>query len=460
MTDEEKLYTKTRQVSVKEGAFASIASGAGEAYITPYALELKASNLEIGFLSSLASFLAPLSQIIGSQLIEKYNRKTIVVVGVILQSLSWLLLIALGFIFLIYGKTDFLIPLFILSYVVYSTFGSIGGPAWFSLLGDAVPENIRGQYFSRRNKISGIVSTTATIVASIWLYYAKEWQILIPAFISLFAISAISRSISAYYLSRHYVKNTHPETNYYFSFWQFIKKAPTNNFGRFSLYIALSNFAINLAGPFFAIYLWKELAFNPIVFTLINISAGLFSLLAMPFWGKIADEYGNRELLKIGSLLLAIAPLLWLVSKNPFYLALIPQLVGGVGSAAFNLGASNFIYDAVTPDRRAICVAYYNTINGVGVLLGASLGGLVAQYLHFSFINIFLLIFLISSLARFFVYFFGLAKIKEVRTTNKTPRKNPLLYISELEPLGNLREWIFYPLRKLKNIRHKNPPKS
>lgn len=431
LTDEEK--EKTRNYSIKEGSAASVMSGAGESYITPYALELQANNAQIGFLTSLTGFLGPISQIYGSRLIEKYSRRKIVVASVILQASMWLVILSLGFIFLKYEKTFYLIPLLILSFILYAMSGSLGGPAWFSLLGEAVPESIRGKYFSKRNRINGAVSITATLIASVWLYYTKQWEILIFGFMTLFAIAAISRYISAYFLSKHYVAEIKLEKEYYFSFWQFIKKAPHNNFGKFAIFIVLTNLTINIAGPFFAVYMWKDLQFNPIWFTMVNASATVFSILFVPIWGKFADKYGNRELIKISGIIVAIIPFFWLFSKNPIYLMLIPQLLSGLGHSALGLASSNFIYDAVTPQRRAIVVAYYNVLNGVGVLIGATLGGLIAQYAPITFINIFLFIFLISGIGRLIVFAIIMPKIKEVRKTTHPTQKNLLLYFNEIQ---------------------------
>lgn len=433
LTDEQK-YEQTRKLSIKEGSACSVMSGVGDAYITPYAIELKASNIEIGFLSSFTSLLGPLTQIYGSKLMEKYDRKKIVVPGVLIQASMWLVVLSLGIIFLKYGKTFFLIPLLILSYILYSGSGSIGGPAWFSLIGEAVPQNIRGKYFSKRNRINGAVSIIATLIASVWLYYTRSLNMIIIGFMVLFFIAAIFRYISGFLLSKHYVKPIKLQKEYYFSFWQFIKKAPSNNFGKFTIFVVLMNLAMNIAGPFFAVYMWKDLQFNPILFTAINVSASIFSILFVPMWGKFADKYGNRELIRLGTAILLLVPFAWLVSSNPIYLMLVPQLLSGLGSSAFGLGTSNFIYDAVTVERRGIVVAYYSVLNGIGVFIGATIGGLIAQYLTFSFINIFLFIFIVSGIARIIVIIAIMPKIKEVRQTENPTKKNPILYLPELIP--------------------------
>lgn len=453
---QEEDSQKTRKLSVKEGSFASVTAGVGDSYIIPFALELKANNFEASLISSLASFLGPIAQILGSRLIEKYHRKKIVVWGAALQASVWFLMIALGFIFLNWGKTFFLIPLFIAFYTLYSFLGSVGGPAWFSMLGDVVPEKIRGAYFSRRNLITGFINTSAATLASVWLFYTKEWHVIILGFVTLFFIAAINRYFSSYYLSRHVIGPLHLTKEYYFSFWQFLRRAPFNNFGRFTLYVTAMTFAINLAGPFFAIYMWNTLKLNPIWFTLVNISAGIFSLVFVPFWGRFADRYGNREMLRLGSFLVIPASALWIFSPNPLYIALVPQLIIGIGWTAFSLAASNFIYDAVTPERRAICVAYYNVLNGAGVLVGAMIGGLIAQYLTVPFFSIFLFLFVLSSVARLVVNVTLLPTVKEVRPLKVTARTNPLLYFRDITPPAYLNaEIIFYPVRQVKQLTHR-----
>src|SRR3989338_2265566 len=75
----------------------------------------------------------------------------------------------------------------------------------------------------------------------------------------------------------------------------------------------------------------------------------------------------------------------------------------------------NFFYDAVTPERRGIVVSYYTMISGLAVFFGAIAGGLVAQYAHLSFMNIFLFIFLVSGIGRAIICLIFIPLIKEVK---------------------------------------------
>jgi len=278
-----------------------------------------------------------------------------------------------------------------------------------------VSDKNRGKFFSKRNRITGFVAMGVTLLAALVLDYFRNKNIVLIGFVILFLLAAIFRYISAYFISKHYDPKHEIKKDSYFGFWQFVKKSPTNNFGKFVIFVALINLATNFAGPFFAVYMLKDLGFSYTWFMLINISTGIFTLLIMGFWGKFGDKYGNRALLKMGCIIIPFSPLFWLVSKNPLVIIFTAQLLSGLGWAAFNLATGNFIYDAVTPQRRGLCVAYYSIFNGVGIFIGATLGGFFAQYVQVSFMNIFLLIFLISSLMRIAIILIMFPLIKEVR---------------------------------------------
>jgi MFS family permease len=187
-----------------------------------------------------------------------------------------------------------------------------------------------------------------------------------------------------------------------------------------------------MAAPFFTVYMLKNLSFSYTTMMLVNISATVFTLLFSPVLGKFADKYGNRELLKFGGSLIPLAPLLWLFSGNPWYLAFVPQLAAGIGWASFNLAASNFIYDVVTPQRRGICVTYFNTFVYGGTFLGSAVGGIIATYAPITFMNHLLFLFALSGVIRGIVSIIMLPKIMEVRDVKKLS-SNPLVYLREMK---------------------------
>jgi len=436
---------KDLELSIKEGASSSVMTGFGESYITPFALALNANNSQIGFLTSFAGLVGPFSQILGSRLMEKYRRKKIIITFVALQALTWLPILLLSLFFWKNIFTTYLPIILIIFYSLFAIFGSISGPSWFSLMGDLVPDKIRGRYFSKRNKITGAVALLSTLIGAFILDYFKTKGSILIGFSILFFIASLARLNSARLFKKHSEPQLKLKKSYYFSIFSFIKNMPYNNFGRFVMFIGFFYFAAMIAGPFFAVYMLKDLGFSYTTFILISISASIFSLLSLPIWGKLSDKYGNREILRLTLIFIPIAPILWLFSKNPLYLIFIPQLIAGLGWAGFNLSSSNFIYDSVSPQRRGLCVAYFSILRGIGIFIGAALGGLLAQYLTIRFMNKLLFIFLISGILRALVAIIFLPKIKEIRKLAKP--KKLYQYIEDFKPHLHLRN--LHPTREI-----------
>lgn len=420
---EEKLKEQARNTAVKEGSAYSFMEGFGLRYITPYALSLGANNFHIGLLSSLPSLLGNLSQLYTLKAMNKYSRKKLVFLGVILQALMWLFLISAGALYFILGINGNKVPwLLIIVYTLLITFGAFSGPAWASWMRDIVTEK-RGEYFGNRNKIVGSVAIICMLVAGFVLDYFKQTYLFL-GYVIIFTIAFLGRLVSAFLFLKQYEPEFKPDENKYFTIFQFIKKMAFNNFGRFVIFFTLLMLSANIAAPFFAVYMLKDLGFSYKAYMAVILSSAISSLIFMPVWGKFSDAYGTIKTMKINSRLIPLIPFLWVLSFYIFrynsgllipYLIIIEVFSGSIW-AGFNLAAGNFIYDAVSRERMAICTSYFNIISGIGILTGALLGGFIASYEFLIFnLNQILIVFMISGIARYIVYAVMSNKIKEVR---------------------------------------------
>ncbi len=425
---EKYLKEETKKYSIKEGVAASIMSGSGGSYMTPYALAIGANNAQIGLLSSIPSLLANLSQLFTAKAIEKYSRKKIIVLGVFLQALMWIPMIAVGYLFFYKNLNHGLsATLLIAFFTLYSLFGSFLSPAWNSMMKDNIANKEEGKYFGRRNRINGAVSLIVFMGSGVLLNHLTQINLFVGFFI-LFAISFLSRMTSGFLITKHYDPKLKLEKGYYFSFFQFVKRIPESNFGKFTVFIGLIVLATNIASPFFTVYMLKDLQFSYATWMLIVVSGSVSSLMFMPLWGKFADKFGNLKVLRFTGAFIFLIPLLWLFLPflgriNPMFVVvflLAEEFFSNFIWSGFNLCTTNFIYDAVTRERLALCVAYFNIFNGAGVFIGATLGGLVSS-MNFNFfgLNPLLFIFLLSGLVRLAVYIFMISKIREVREVEK-----------------------------------------
>ena len=414
-----ELKHQARRHSIKEGIFASAKGAFGDYYISPFAIAINASNSLVALLSSVSGLLGPLTQIFSSRLIEKHSRKKIILKSVFFESLMWLPLIIIAILFYKGILINTLPILLLLSFSLYIILANIGAPAWFSWMGDVVDEKYRGRWFSKRNLIMGFVSVVLAVSASFFLSYFKENNWTMFGFIILFFLAFIARIICWKIFKKQYEPKIKLKKGYYFSFWDFVKEAPKNNFGKFSIFRFFLSFACYISSPLLAVYLLRSLKFSYPIYIVIILSTTVFSLIVLKIWGKFADKYGNYRVLGITTILIPIIPILWILSPLPIYLIFIPALIGGISWAGFNLATGNFIYDNVSQQKRGLAVSYFRMFNGIGIFLGAGLGALLIKFLTISFIEPIFFIFILGSIMRMIVVFWWLPKIKEIRKTGK-----------------------------------------
>lgn len=385
-SSDEALKADARRLSIKEGSAYSFMDGFGLRYITPYALALGATNQHIGFLTSIPSFLGNISQLATHTLMERTSRKRIVALGVFLQAFMWLVLLGLGWLFFSgrVGSGAAASGLVAL-YTVLVLVGAFTGPAWASWMKDVVTTN-PGQYFAKRSRIVNAIIIVCMLIAG-WTLDMFKGSNLFLGFVMLFGIAFVGRFAGGLLFLRKYEPAFTPRKDAYFSLWSFLRRMRGNNFGRFVLLISLTHFAVNIGGPFIAVYMLRELQFSYVTFTILSMTATITSIVVMPVWGKFADRYGNLTVIKLCLPVIAFIPLFWALSPVVQGLApgaLVPYLLivesfSGLLWGGFNLVVMNFVYDAVTRERTALCIAYLNVLSGFGVLVGATLGGWVSS---------------------------------------------------------------------------------
>jgi len=415
----EKKY-RARRYSIKEGIFASAKNSFGDRFISPFAIAINASSSLVALLSAISGVLSPLSQTFGSRLIEKYSRKKIMLRAVAFELIMWLPLIIIAFLFYKGILTDTLPFLLLLSLSIYIIVANIGHPAWFSWMGDIVNKKHRGRFFSKRNLITGFVSVVLALIASFFLDYFKENNWTMYGFMILFLLALIMEIFRWKSFKQQYEPKIKLKKGYYFSFWDFVIKAPKNNFGKFSIFRTVLSFTTSISAPLLVIYLLRNLNFSYSMYMIVILSGTFFSLIVLELWGKFADKYGNYKVISLTSILIPTIPLLWILFPSPIYLILVPSFISGISWAGFNLATGNFIYDNVSQQKRGLASSYFNMLNGVGIFLGAGLGALLIKVLSTSFIEPIVLIFIIGGVARMIAVFIFLPMIKEIKKTKKS----------------------------------------
>ena len=403
--------------SFLDGLFASCMVGLTTDYITPYALALKATNSQIGALSAIPNLSSSLAQLKSADLTEKLKgRRKIINLFVLLHVLMGIPIILIPYLF------KWQPALFLIIFItLFTSFNAVAAPAWSSLMSDYIPYRKRGRYFGWRSKILGIVTISCALIAGFLLHLFR--YNIFKGFLIIFSIAFLCRFVSWYFLTRMHEPPLRARRESYFSFPDFIKRIKESNFAKFVIFVAGLNFSVNLASPFFSVFMLKDLKFNYLTYTIVVTTVTFAQIFTIDRWGRHADKFGNIKVLKSTSLFIAGLPFLWIINQHPAYLIFI-QIISGLAWSGFNLCATNFIYDAVAAEKRTRCISYFNVFVGLALCLGALLGGYLVNILPRFFGYQILSLFLISSILRFSVVFLFSEKIKEVRAVEKITSKD------------------------------------
>lgn len=399
---------KSLQYSFWDGVFAFVMIGLTQEYITPYALALKASIRQIGLLSSLPNLCASLVQLKSADIAERLSsRKRIILISVFFQALIILPIILIPYVI----KNNQAVYLIVLA-MIFTALGALSLGPWASLMSDYIPYNKRGEYFGWRNRILGFVSVMCSLLAGCILQVHKNNALF--GFWIILNLAMAARFGCWYFLAKMYEPKFRHSRESYFSFIDFLKRARESNFAKFVFFVAGLNFAANIAAPFFAVFMLKDLGFSYLTYTAIVAPVLITSLLLIKRWGRLADKIGNIRILKFTSFFIAGLPFLWLINHHPVYLVLV-QILAGFAWSGFNLCAINFIFDSASSPKRTRCFSYFNVVNGFCISMGAVLGGYLASILPRIFSYRLLSLFLLSGMLRFLIIFIFIPRIKEVR---------------------------------------------
>ena len=417
------------RASFKDGIFAAFMSGVSEHYAIPAALFLGATVQQVGLITALPSLLSSLSQFFSVRVIYWVGGRLKLLVRLVFSQASFLLCIALLPLLEVAHRVELLLGLLIFAAVC----GGLAGPAWGSLMSDYVPASKRGRYFGWRNRTVGAVTVGSIVASGLLLNFFQETSYG-KGFLIIFFLAAAARYVSVYFISRMDEPPHKQDPASDFTFVMFLRRFRESNFLKFVIFSASLNFATFLAAPFFAVFMLRDLQLSYLTYMTFQVVSSLAALVALPLWGRHADLVGNARVLRLSSFFAALIPILWLVSHDPAYLMLV-QIYAGFSWSGVTLSAGNFIYDAVTPQKRVRCIAYFNVINGVAIFMGSCLGGFFASRLPPLFGYRLLALFAFSCFCRVGFYLLLSRSFREVRAAREVSVQELFFSVVGIRPL-------------------------
>jgi MFS family permease len=356
----------------------------GGGFLAAYALALGASNSQIGVLASLPFLLQPL-QVPAIALVEKFRRrKLITVLTMAVANSLWVPAALIPFVIGAPGAPAMSALLTIVA--LRSAITPIFNVPWLSWLRDFVPPDIRGKFFARRLAYASALGMALGLGGALFADFWKEEAGSAEAVAQGFAYPILAASLTLGILSWVFIARmpepqmlTVADADRQPVLKSIIAPFRDQNYGRLLRFKFLTTFAMQLAVPFFAVYMIEVIGLPVSAVMAFTALSQLSNILFLGVWGRMVDRYGAKSVLSAATSLYFLVILGWAFTTLPDrYFLTIPLLailhvMAGIATAGMNV-TQGTIAMKLSPQGQATS---YLASSSLSISMGAALGPLV-----------------------------------------------------------------------------------
>ena len=381
---EEEIQSGLRAV-IKDGLTTQMmVTLTGGVFLVAFALKLGASNLMIGLLAAVPP-LAQLIQIPSIYLVEKYRvRRAISVYATASSRIFWLVIALIPFLFSIEAGLTFLI----VALFLYAAFGAVGGSSWNSWMRDLVPQDRLGTFFSKRMSLAMALGIPLSLAAGFYLDY---WKKLFPdyelyGYPILFFFGFLAGMLGVYFISTIPEPRMAPVEGKPNFFRLILQPFEDANFKNLIMFLGSWCFAVNLAAPFFTVYMLKRLQLDMSFIIALLVLSQLTSLAFLRLWGRFSDRFSNKSVLGVSGPLFMLCILAWTFTTMPEkHILTIPLLIAihifmGISTAGVTLASGNIGLKLAPKGHATAYLAANSLVNSLAAGTAPVLGGKFADF--------------------------------------------------------------------------------
>src|SRR4029078_4118227 len=124
------------------------------------------------------------------------GRRRLVLWGCTLQALLWLPILLVPLLF-----APFAIPALLVLLALYQGANNLSAPPWASVMRDLVSERRRGRYFGYRTQVTTVTTFIALVICGVILDEVDKSGATYLAFVVIFAVAFVARTVSVYPLT-------------------------------------------------------------------------------------------------------------------------------------------------------------------------------------------------------------------------------------------------------------------
>ncbi|MBI4202431.1 MAG: MFS transporter [Chloroflexi bacterium] len=365
-------------------------------FLAAYALALGANNLEIGILASLPFVTQPL-QLAAIPLVDRIRlRKAISVTTWWTAQALWLPVAMLPF---IYDAPNTVAVSMLLAIVaVRGVISAVTNCAWNGWVRDLVPQQILGRFYARRLALSNVMAAAFGLAAALFVDYWKASITGSPEAIGYaiplmvgFATLGLASPFFMALMPEPLMAPPSPNRSSIATSLAVPLRDP--NFKHLLRFAFMWGLALNLAVPFFAVYMLVRLQLPLSSVIALTVLSQLSNVLFLRLWGPLADKFGQKIILSLCASLYLLVVLGWTFTTMPErYFLTVPLLVvlhilAGAAASGVNLTIGTLGMKLAPQQQATEYLASASVALNLGAGLGPLLGGAFADFFSVRSLN-------------------------------------------------------------------------
>jgi MFS family permease len=460
-------------------AIVSLTTGA---FLVAFALEMGASNLTIGLLAAIPP-LAQLIQIPSVQLVYKIRVRRAISFYACLVSRGFFLLIALSPLLL---PHEWIVPVLLIGLLGYGAFAAICTCAWNSWMRDLIPVSDLGRFNAKRMAVATFLGMIVALAAAQYIdWFSRNFPTHpVLGYSIIFVIAFFVSLIDSYFISS--IPEPKMQTNGSGILSMILRPLADMNFKNLLRFLFWWNLAVNLAAPFFVVYMLRKLELSLLVVIALGILSQTFNLLFFNVWGRLSARFSNKSVLRVCGPVFMGCVFAWTFTSMPdkhfltMPLLVVLHILMGVSTAGTTLATFNIAMKLAPKEEATSYLAAASLANSLSSGIAPVIGGCFADFfaaaqlglvlrwtspgtdisiptLHFSHWDFFFFMaFLLGCLA---IYF--LTKVEETGSVENTTIIHNLIFharrrMRNLSTIGGIRWMVEFPFSLVKNRNHKH----
>lgn len=360
--------------------------GLAETFFAVFVLELKLGEVAAGLILTIPLLLASIMQLGTPWLVRRVgSHRRVVWVSAGFQVVALVPMIAISLV----GRAPAWV-VFVCA-TMYWAGAVVGGPAWSAWMGRLVPRSVRARFFAFRNRwlqvgvlfgllLGGGILRLSNILDG-WLampehaghaMHGRDWTL--PAYGVLFALAALARGISTYYLWSQSEGEIDERPERQVSGMELFARVRHGNDARLIVCLLGVFFARQLAEPYWHPFVKEQLGNTYDRYVLLLAAGFLGKMLALPVLQRVVGRLGPLRMLRIGAMALVPVSGLWVLSDSLAWLV-VAQVLAGAALASWELASFLMLYEAIAPEERTSVISKHTFVQYLAGAGGSLAGG-------------------------------------------------------------------------------------